>query len=287
MNSITHNIIRTTHQLNTAHLLTDYAESLFDSYLSNIDGILTFPININYSPFIDYDLILSHNPIMLSTKSKDLSSLHINMLLYFHSVCPNNFKKEDKFLLKNSINKHYKIFTDNNCMKTWGFDQQDDRCYVINYGIIPPNKQNINKTRSVIVLNLNNNQSINVLFQNIKNIFTDAVIVNSTQDINLNSYLQQSAVCIEAESAYNIINALAHKCYVISALEHISEDGLFFIDSYELIIDKIKNTIKQYNDNDAENYARAVCNKYSHQKFQESFIQIIQQVKKEPYQWLG
>ena len=220
--SITNNIIKTCSSANTVNILTDKSQSLFDLYLSNMDNILTFPINYN-SEYISYDLILSHHPISFSSNITSFSSLHINNVLYFHTKCPYNFKKEDKFLLKNSILSSYKIFPNHALMSSWGFEA-DGTCSVIPYGVNEPN-QNLNKIRSVVVLNMNDNPSVNMLFQHIKNIFKDATIVNSSynhQDIM--SHIAESVVCIEAESYFNTITAIAHGCSVISSIDYISED---------------------------------------------------------------
>jgi hypothetical protein len=284
--SVTSNIIRTAYNSNSMHILTDWSNSLFDHYISNLDNLLAFPIdNKNYNSSISYDIICSNDPIRASSQNRDLSSLHVNTLLYFHTMCPNNFKKEDKFLLKNTINTCYKIFTNNDCMKTWGFDKTEDRCHILNYGISASDIGDIQKTRTVILLNFNNNPSINSLFRYVQNIFTDAIMLTSIRDTNVINDLKQSVVCIETESYYNIIKAISCQCYVISALDYISEDGLFSIASYDLIIDEIKKMLSIYDIETAKKYSNTILKKYSDTKFQQTFMNIMKQIKQEPYIW--
>ena len=206
--SITSNIIKACSSTPKIHILKDNSQSLFDSYLSNIENILTFPIN-NENEQISYDLVLSNNPIGFSSKASSFLSLHINSIIYFHSKCPNNFKKEDKFLLKSSVANCYKIFANDVIRNSWGFEI-DDFCYIIPYGLQSTDR-NLNKTRSVVVLNMNNNPSVDMLFNHIKETFKDAMTVNSFHDhSDILSHIAESVVCIEAESYYNIITAIAN-----------------------------------------------------------------------------
>lgn len=279
--SITSNIIKACSSTQKIHILKDNSQSLFDGYLSDIDNILTFPIN-NENEYISYDLILSNNPIAFSAKVSSFLSLHINNIIYFHSKCPNNFKKEDKFLLKNSVANCYKIFSNEALMRSWGFEI-DDLCSIIPYGL-KPKDQNLSKTRSVVVVNMNNNPSVDMLFNHIKSTFKDAIIVNSSYDYDsIVSHISESIVCIEAESYYNIITAIANGCSVISSIDYISEEGLLSIQSYDNILQEIYKALQSYNaDHNLQNQ-KNILTKYSHSNFLTSFNQKIEAIRREPY----
>lgn len=279
--SITSNIIKACLSTPKIHILNDNSQSLFDSYLSNIENILTFPIN-NANEQISYDLVLSNNPIGFSSKISDFLSLHINSIIYFHSKCPNNFKKEDKFLLKNSVANCYKIFANDVIMSSWGFEI-DNFCSIIPYGLQSKDR-NFNKTRSVVVLNMNNNPSVEMLFNHIKETFKDAIMVNSSYHYNdILSHIAESAVCIEAESYYNIITAIAHGCSVISSADYVLEDGLLHIKSYDNILQDIHHALQSYDSAQILKYQQNILNKYSHANFLKSFNQKIEAIRREPY----
>lgn len=279
--SITNNIIKTCSSAKTINILSDSCQSLFDLYLSSLDNILTLPIRED-SEYISCDLILSHHPISFSSKISSFSALHIQNILYFHSKCPDNFKKEDKFLLKNSINNSYKIFTDLSLMKSWGFEQ-DNLCVVLPYGV-RSTENTVNKTRSVVVLNINNNPSVNMLFQHIKTAFKDSVMIDGSYDqSNIIKTIAESVVCIEAESYYNIIQSIANGCSVISSVDYILENGLYPIASYDNIIQDIYKVLQSYSIDKSEQNKRSILEKYSHHNFVESFTQILEKIRQEPY----
>ena len=283
-NSITHNIIKTSINTNdNIHILSDSSMSLFDNYISNIDNTLVFPLSSeNHDYSISYDIIVSHNPIAFSSRINSLIALHLNSMLYFHARCPNNFKKEDRFLFKNSTTASFKVFASEAIMNSWGFSLQDNRVSILEYGLNPPS-QPCNKTRSVVVLNTNNNPSVNTLFQYIINVFKDAVIINDSKGDKVYKALRESAICVEAESSFNALSAISQGCYVLSSLDYLKEDGLFLIESYNEIIKSIHQLLQSYNVEDASRYQNNILQKYSNLSFKQSFIKTIDNIKQEPY----
>lgn len=282
VNSVTHNIIKSAYiSKSNINLLSDNTNSLFDYYISNIDNISVFPLS-NYNNYVSYDAILSNNPIAFSPQASQLASLHINSIIYFHSKCPNNFKKEDKFLLKKSINNSCKIFSSSYIMNDWSFEMEDKNTYILPYGIAVPNID-LHKTISVVVLNTNNNPTIDTLYKYIKQIFKDAILINhSTDDNIIHNALRQAAVCVETESAFNIITAIANGCAVISSMDWIQEYGMFKIHSYENLIQEIHTRLQEYNYEKAGECRDEILKKYDNQIFMNSFNQIITNIKQEP-----
>lgn len=286
--SIIHNIIhsgfsKAIDPTNSIHILSDKSFSLFDYYISNIDDILVFPTSTNNHDYsVSYDILLSNNPIPFSSSIDTLVGLHINSVIYFHNICPNNFKKEDKFLLKNTINQAFKIFPNEYIMNSWSYTIKDKDCIVLPYGIKEPTQQ-ISKTRSVVVLNTNNNPSVNILYNHIRQVFKDASIITDVTDTESHETIRQSAVCIEAESYYNIVYAIANGCYVLSGINYLNEDGLFYIDSYNKIIIEIHKLLESYNINDANNHQTKILQKYYGSDFERSFSNIILNNKIRPY----
>lgn len=280
--SITHNIIKAAVDSESLHILSDSNMSLFDSYISSIDELLVFPThNSDHDYTISYDIVFSNNPIAFSDKVNSLIALHLNSIIYFHSKCPNSFKKEDKFLLKNSINSATKVFSSQHILNSWGFSV-DNKTTVLNYGVSAPN-QPCNKTRSVVVLNTNNNPSVSMLFGHINRVFKDSIIITDARDPKCYTALRESAICVEAESAFNAITAIANGCYTISAIDYISEDGLYRIDSYNNIIMDIHKNLEAYSIENATENQQKIIEKYPDKSFKESFIRIINKARQEPY----
>ena len=191
-NAIIHNIIRTSENSQHINLLYDNVNSLFDNYCSGIDGISYF--GMNDGDMVTCDLIFSNNPISLSTKLSELAYLHLNSVAYFHTPAPHAFKKEDKFLLKNTLNNTYKIFANKNIINSWGFEN-DNNVLELSYGLKTPNGLS-DKTRSVVVMNTNNNPSVYNLYKYISEVFKDAVIITDNKDSKALKALQESVVCV-------------------------------------------------------------------------------------------
>lgn len=287
--SIVHNIIHsgfsnTVFKNQPINILSDKCLSIFDFYISNINNLLMLPISANNHDYsISYDVVLSNNPILFSSSMDVLIGLHLNSIIYFHNICPNNFKKEDKFLLKNAVNTSYKLFASEKIMDSWGYGKTDTNCMHLPYGLEQPDT-NINKIRSVAVLNTNNNPSVEILYNHISSVFKDAILVKQTE--NLEDYkkaIRESVVCIEAESYYNIIYSIANGCQVLSTIDYIKENGLINLQSYNNILQDIHLVLESYDTNAAINNQNNILKKYSDITFKQSFINIITKTKTRPY----
>lgn len=288
MNYITHNIAKSavsfpSSQYKYLHILSDNSRSLFSNYISSIEDILVSSIHDNNSYCIPQDVILCNNPIEFANLRQHLNILHINNIVYFHDQSPNNFKKEDKFLLSQSLKYAYKVFTTKQSVYDWGFGEDSHTC-IMNYGVPKVDNTIIQKTRSVVVLNLLKNSSINMLFQYIKNVFKDAIMIDNINNNNIEQALKESAICIDAECYYNALVAISHGCYVVTSLDHIKENGLFLtINTYNNIIEEISSLLQKYDYNIAINNKNEILQKYSHDTFKQSFIDLVKKAKREPY----
>jgi len=289
--SVANNITKTVKSCCTTsgsklHILYDGAVSLFDDLLDSLDYLNIFPLMAEdkrkYTDFIGYDLFLSNNPVWASSNISQLLSFHLNIVVFFHSTCPNNFKKEDKFLLKNSLKYVHKIFSSDIVMSSWGFDTTDDRSYTIDYGIrkLPINQP---KNIDICILNINSNPSVKMLYNYIKNVYPNTILVDNSNYTNIYETLLKSKICIEAESEFNIYSAIAHKCYVISSMKSLSCEGLINIPSYDNIQKAINSILSNYNEDMTILNSDSILKKYSLDEFAMSFEKILRNIIKEPY----
>lgn len=285
MNSVTNNIIKSvidfpSDQNRYLHIISDNSLSLFDQYISNIDNIFISDINSRNSYLIPQEVALSHNPIEFSSQLPTVSELHINNILYFHNKCPNNFKKEDKFLLRKSLKSSYKIFSSQYVMDSWSWND-DNNSHVLQYGL--KKYDDYEKTRSVVVLNISNNASVSMLFEYIKNIFTDAAMIDDIKDENAIKTIQESVVCVEPENCYNCLFGLSCGCNVVTTVNYMKEDGLYTIDSYNGIIQHMNDLLRSYDPKIAHRQKNTILEKYDHKIFEKSFMNLINKIKQEPY----
>jgi len=175
-----------------------------------------------------YDLFWSNNFLEHTQQTKTLAhNQHLIDIVWFHNSPPVKFKKEDIALVKNQLQDTTKIFSEIQTLKAWGFDINENSI-VIPYGIpIFENLDNINKTESVLIMNPNNSQEINNLYQHIKTEFPTAQIINGLQHINsiktLYSIVSKYKVCIDIYNPMNVLISQYLGCKTITSTSHSPE----------------------------------------------------------------
>ena len=197
----------------------DLLAELLDINLYRTDGGLQ-----NYY----YDLFWSNNFLDHTQQTKMLSNhQHLIDIVWFHNSPPVKFKKEDIALVKGQLNNTKKIFPDIATLQAWGCNI-DKNTMVIPYGIpVFENLENINKTESILVMNPNNSQEINSLYQHIKNEFPTAQIINGLQHIEsinvLYNIVSKYKICIDIYNPMNVLISQYLGCKTITSTSHSPE----------------------------------------------------------------
>jgi hypothetical protein len=195
-----------------------------------------------------YDLFWSNNFLEHTQQTKTLANnQHLIDMVWFHNGPPIKFKKEDIALVKNQLHDTIKIFSDIQTLKAWGCDI-DEKNIIIQYGIpIFEDLDNISKTESILIMNPNNSQEINNLYQHIKNEFPTAQIINGLQHIDsistLYGIISKYKVCIDIYNPMNVLISQYLGCKTITSTTHNPEiRGITLLFDYSNI-NKVLNSI--------------------------------------------
>jgi len=262
------------------NLLYKPSNTCFDLILSLLD------INIYSSVGRDtdhyYDAYLTSSIIEHSnTRNQILLNYGIPDVLCFHNFLPSKFKKEDLYILKKSSALNHKIFFHNTIQHSWSI--KDKLSFNILYGIPNAPVESVIHKKSVVILNLNNNNNLNTLYQFIKNIFKDAEMITDVSSFSYQELIDKLSgfyICLENDSMINCLIAAYAGCYIVSTLPTIEDiNGLFNIVDYTQIIDQIKYLLSS---NIKISDKQTLLDKYSFDRFSLQFIKCLKQIKKVP-----
>ena len=266
-------------------ILYDRHKSLFDHIIYNIRDINIFDVNSKLLLDISYDIHISNTFMNNPEQANIVRGLHLNNIVIFHTDLPQMFKKEDKILLKDSLNNSNKIMMSREISDAWNI--VGDRTYLCNYGIpkIPINK---NKERkSIIVLNLNNNHRVDLLYNHIKSAFPDAYTlkdVSSYDILGVSDIISDYKICIDAEFLINSLFAIACGCFTISTLAELKESRhSLVLNDYSRIINILQDSIKYYDSSNIINESEYIFDKYSFDLFSEKILSIVDKTKIEAF----
>lgn len=262
------------------NLLYKPSNTCFDLILSLLD------INVYNSVGRDtdnyYDAYLTSSIIEHSNiRNQILLNYGVPDVLCFHNLLPSKFKKEDLYILKKSSILNHKIFFHDAIQHSWSI--KDKLSFSISYGIPNVPVESIVHKKSVVILNLNNNNNLNTLYQFIKNIFKDAEMITDISSFSYQELINTLSgfhICLENDSIINCLIAAYAGCYIISTLPTIEDiNGLFDIVDYSNIIDQIKYLLSS---NIKTSDQQILLDKYPFDRFSSQFIKCLQQIKKVP-----
>ena len=266
-------------------ILYDRHKSLFDHIIYNVKDINIFDINSKLLLDISYDMHISNTFMNNPEQANIAKGLHLNNIVIFHTVLPQIFKKEDKILLKDSLNNTNKIMMSREISDAWKIE--DDRTYLCNYGIpkIPINK---NKERkSIIVLNLNNNHRVDLLYNHIQSAFPDSYMlkdVSSYDILGVSDIISDYKICIDTEFLINCLFAISRGCFTISTLAELKESRhSLVLNDYSKIINIIQDSIKYYDNSNIIDESEYIFDKYSFNLFSEKILSIVDKTKMEAF----
>lgn len=259
---------------------------LFKSTNSLMDQIFFESKNINFfdqkyiqNSIVNYDCLLTCDPLEHSSIVNKFKPLHIKNIVYIIYDYPNFLKKEDRFLLQNQIVNTYKLIASSDLQQTWNLANSQ----LLPYGI--PANQNISNlyNKDVLVLNLDNNPAINNIFGVVKQSFANSDILhNIFDDMDLQKIYQifsNYKVIIDLHSIVNGLVALESGSYLITNKEYLTNDGAFILKDVNTLIQDIKTLLESEN----KVNERQVSAKYNFDKFESKLTQNILQFISEPF----
>jgi hypothetical protein len=269
----------------SSNLLYDATNSVFDLLIQHIDSAiysLDNPLALN----LPLDCFVSGDFRNFQQKSTSISyPMHLSNLVIFHEKIPNAFKKEDKIIIQNHLKDSHKLYMHQSLLDNW--DIMDDKTYVVNYGLPKILLQNINR-KSIIIINLNKNTELNLLYQYLKNYFGDIYMLTDISNMSLEDLakiISSYKICIETEMIINALFAAMCGNYVVSSLDLFDPNiiGSFGIKTFTTIHEDIMKILNAYNDDIALQNRTHLETTYGWDNFKTKIENVLSTIKPEPF----
>ena len=216
--------------------------SLFDTIFNSLESDFLVVNNTSKNAFeYNFDAIVYNNVLISSKEIEQAYNSYADIIIFNHDDLT-SLKREDVYILNRNI-KQAKI-------KVINFHPESNNIINNSYNINYPLKTDIvnnEKTKDILIINLNDNHIVNSIYNNLKQLNHDVDIIKSFEkDINsIYLCLSQYKVVIEMSSRINILCSLICGCNVISQLNlKDCPENNFVIKSNNA--QSIYNNLKQY-----------------------------------------
>lgn len=287
---VTNNVIKAAisniSQSKNLNILYVKSNTFFDVLLAQIDNICLTELskveeNVLYS--FSYDFFISNNPIEYSDLLPTIKSFHLKDIVLFHSLPDSSIKKEDKFLIRQTFKNSKTISTKDTIKNSWEIPNS----IVIKYGIPKRDSLNISsqKKKSVILLNLENSRSIDMLYHHIKNYIPDIDMIKDINNYSLEqlyNFLSQYKICIDIKSEINCLISLYCGCKTVSSA-NVLESGALVLNDYNNIVEILNKEIESYSLEESLQNQKTILEKYNFEVFNNSFLSIFNDLIKESF----
>lgn len=273
--SINYQIHNIFHQIesNNAKLIVNYAKSnsLYDLSLSNLDNYIFIDHKTIIENSITYGLTLISNLMLLANNAQTLKNMYSNKIIFMHDNVVTKLKKEDQYILLNSV-KNYDIYS-------FLPDQYSSyNIKYLKYGFTNSAMRN-SQDRPIDVLLLYNTEKkqTETLFQIIKQIIpkTDiACVKNITSNDMAIDLFNNTKVCIDLSSYYNLLMSVSCGCIGICPNQSYDPDFIFSTDSINSIINISPNIVKLHNDNYIQQTQKYISEHFSYTNYVDNISSI-------------
>lgn len=285
---ITNSITHIAHGIlnDSINILYNNHNSLFDNLFKDLDyNIYGYNDHI-YAYY--YDLCISNSFLNYNTVVGAFANkLHIKSCLFFHDVPPPAFKKEDIALAQQNVNKVHKIIFGSDLANSWKMIP-DKYTTVIEYGLPTFDSSHTDRTKCIIILNLENNQNISMLYQHIKSHIDDCYMLNTiplTWTIaDIYSILSQYKICINLSHTINTLIAAGSGCQTITSQQiprSIDKNKLIsYVTDYTNIVSMLQVLLNMNLSNDEREYnQQKLITLFNYDTFRNKLSNTIQNLK--------
>lgn len=259
--------------INTEYEFTD---SIFDRVISSMEWL-----NIIDNKFLSLSKIPSNisiisSPLEFSQKKIAFENTLKKHILFFH-IKPYNFiKKEDILILDNALKKHKKICFSEEIL-SWNLSNN----IFVNYGV-PNIKVSSNNQKSILVLNLTNNQQTVTVYNILKSKFkdTDILYANDFSLEELYEIVSSYKICIDFDSYYNLIFAGSCGSYGIGVGKTFDPNIITIRESND-ILGIVPKILENYSEETAKQIKNNTIEKYNFDKFNDTLNALIYNISLE------
>ena len=260
------NLFHTLQFYNNQKLNINYikSESLYDLSIDQLENYIFIDHNTTAQKSISYGLTLINNIMSVANNIQMIQNMYSNKVIFIHNDLVNYLKKEDQFILFNSV-KDYKIYS--------FVPNANPNIEHIQYGF-EKNAKKYNQDRGIDVLLLYQQQNKNqteILFRALKAAkYNNVEIVCSN---HLTSYsmaidlLNNAKVCIDTVSYYNLLLSVSCGCSAIGFNTTYDLDFILSQNSIEAIPKVVNSVLEKYNDQYIDSTQKYIDQKYNYTNY--------------------
>jgi hypothetical protein len=269
--------------LNSSYkIMYDPHHSLFDRLLSDTGVQLYYTSNSNIFDY-NYDALMTSNFIQHSSQRQNIRHYHLSDSIFIHECLNKKFKKEDRIILKQNLSNSYKVILHDSILPSWQF--LENKIYNISYGIHTNPINYANKINSVLIFNLRKNSEMNTLYQYIKNVYKDTVMITDVEDDWDSIYKQLASykIVIDEGSIINQLIASYCKCVIITPHIHFDKKifGFFNLNNFNNILELINSINKTYEVSNLDSQIDHIKHSYPFEKFKYNILSFTNMLKQE------
>jgi hypothetical protein len=279
--------------LNIAHSVLDSqinvlyepGSRIFDIAINNIDNVnfyLTNDICQNYY----YDMYFSNNFLTVSDKKIINDKNHIKTVVAIHNPPPPSFKKEDLIVFHGKYKDIYKIILGQDIANFWGF-QKSKKTFIIDYGIPKIPQLEINKTKNLLIFNLENNPQVDLYYKNITMENSNGIDIIKKIDSNtsiddLRSLISKYKVCMDYGNKENILYSLSVGVPCITAKDfHLSDDFIIKVENFQEATEMINKFLNiKLSEKESQSSSHKITNEYDYEIFKKQMTQALFAIKR-------
>lgn len=273
--NIFHNIL--SHSSKKLVVNTVFSDSLFDISMGSIPNYIFVDHSTIKQKLISYGITVINNPLVCANNIKEIQQMYANKLILFHDNSFFSLKKEDQFILYNQIkNYHLLSFVPQN--DSFG-SKQINR---IKYGFVPSIINNASQRNiNVLILYNQNKRQANILYELLKQTIPQVELchIKNLKTIDaINSTFNNTKICIDLTSYYNMLHSVSCGCLGVTINESYDPDFIITVQNVNDMSNSIKELLNSYNDLYIDAAKTYIKTNYSYDNFTSSIDQILQQL---------
>ena len=279
--------------LNIAHSVLDSqvnvlyepGSRIFDIAINNIDNIncfLTNDICQNYY----YDMYFSNNILAVYDKKIINDKNHIKTVVAIHDPPPPSFKKEDIIIFHNKCKDIYKIILGQDIADFWGF-KKSKKTFIIDYGIPKLSELKQNKTKNLLIFNLDNNPQVDLFYKNIKTSNVHGIDIIKKIDPNISidyliSLISKYKVCMDYGNKENILYSLSVGVPCITTKNfHLSNDLIIKVENFQEATNMINKLINiNLSQEESQACSQKIMIDHDYDTFKTQIVQTLSTIKR-------
>lgn len=258
------------HKLNINYIKTN---SLYDLFINGLENYIFIDNNVISQKNISYGLTFINNIMIVANNIQMIQNMYSNKIIFIHDDLVNSLKKEDFFILFNSV-KDYSIYS-------FVPNVVSDSMKYMQYGF-QNNVTKSSKDRTIDILLLyqqQNKKQTETLFQSLKRTANKNVELVCIDHITSRemaiSLLNNTKVCVDTNSYYNLLLASSCGCKCIGFNNYHDPEIVRSETNLENVVKASTIELSAYNDQYIDFAQKFIDVKYNYKNYIDNMESII------------